>query len=544
MIQNLQWSIDPNTDQLSIQYDLSQGQVCQLLVSKNDGEETWLLELKEESTVLSFGETEKFPMPEYEETYDFYFGSYVDSPEYLYQGLSYKQFSMQREDMLGNELILECRDEGHNLYSLTWNETKGEHYEVQCYDESTDEWITVATIPNNGNRFYSTGHLARYSDFRYRVIALGGHTLAGGEYAATPAEVQMSTGPSLVYSTIWNLIDLEVYGDPHRGSVIGKAKKGSAFCILDEEDGLFCVRFGDSVGYLDSRYCMINLPEYLGDLCSYNIANSYASAFMVHGYEIPGITDNVVAGYEDVCLNEKTGEYLVPLLYPAAIKLEKAAFAALEKGYRLKIYDTYRPGEGSQGVRDAVEAILADPIPELPYVPKAVLKKDPDFVPEIPVLPVLSSGQPLTYKYLMTDNGRYAINYFIASYGSRHNLGIALDLTLEKVDTGEELVMQTAIHDLSHYSELSKNVANSKLLSSIMRGAGFGGLVSEWWHFQDDDAQNSLALKHLWSGVSPKCWMADDNGWRYRKANGTYYKDCTATIDGVEYTFDADGYMI
>jgi len=402
----------------------------------------------------------------------------------------------------------------------------------------------VATIPNNGNRFYSTGHLARYSDFRYRVIALGGHTLEGGEFAATPAEVQMSTGPSLIYSTIWNLIDLDVYSAPHGGSVIGTAKKGSAFCILDEEEGMFCVRFGDDVGYLDSNYCMINLPEYIGDLCSYNIANSYASVFMVHGYEIPGITDTIVPGYEDVCLNEKTGEYLVPLLYPAALKLEKAAFAALEKGYRLKIYDTYRPGEGSQGVRDAVEAILANPIPELPYVPKAVLKKDPNFVPEIPTLPVLPLGQVLTYRYLMTDNGRYAINYFIASYGSRHNLGIAMDLTLEEIATGEELVMQTAIHDLSHYSELSKNGKNAKLLSSIMRGAGFGGLVSEWWHFQDDDAQNSLNLKHLWTGVSPKCWMADDTGWRYRKANGTYYKDCTVTIDDVEYTFDADGYLI
>ena len=77
-----------------------------------------------------------------------------------------------------------------------------------------------------------------------------------------------------------------------------------------------------------------------------------------------------------------------------------------------------------------------------------------------------------------------------------------------------------------------------------MRGAGFGTLVSEWWHFQDNEATEALNLKALWNGVSPEGWKADNNGWRYRRASGSYYKDCTRTIDGVEYTFDQNGYVV
>ena len=102
--------------------------------------------------------------------------------------------------------------------------------------------------------------------------------------------------------------------------------------------------------------------------------------------------------------------------------------------------------------------------------------------------------------------------------------------------------MQTAIHDLSWYSELKKNNEAAKILQSIMVGAGFGTLKSEWWHFQDNDAKNSLELIALQQGVNPQCWMADDNGWRYRDIYGQYYVNCQETIDGVSYTFDGDGY--
>ena len=159
-------------------------------------------------------------------------------------------------------------------------------------------------------------------------------------------------------------------------------------------------------------------------------------------------------------------------------------------------------------------------------------------------LPVLEEGQTLSYKQLMTDNGRYGLNNFLAKGTSNHNMGAALDLTIEKTNNGKEMEMQTSIHDLSWYSEVKKNNQNAKTLRSIMTGAGFGTLSSEWWHFQDNDALKNLELKALFNGVTPKCWMADDDGWRYRRENGNYYKNTTKTIDGVKYTFDENGYVV
>ena len=77
-----------------------------------------------------------------------------------------------------------------------------------------------------------------------------------------------------------------------------------------------------------------------------------------------------------------------------------------------------------------------------------------------------------------------------------------------------------------------------------MKNAGFGGLTSEWWHYQDLDTVNQYNPAALWAGVTPECWVYDGIGWSYRCADGSYYTDRTVTIDGAEYTFDAGGYEI
>ena len=100
------------------------------------------------------------------------------------------------------------------------------------------------------------------------------------------------------------------------------------------------------------------------------------------------------------------------------------------------------------------------------------------------------------------------------------------------------------MHDLSWYAQTARNNANAKKLASIMKGAGFESLNSEWWHFHDVQAQNSLKPEYQKNGVTPDCWMADDQGWRYRRDDGEYYVNCTQTIDGVSYTFDAQGYLV
>ena len=148
-----------------------------------------------------------------------------------------------------------------------------------------------------------------------------------------------------------------------------------------------------------------------------------------------------------------------------------------------------------------------------------------------------------TYWELMNGNNNFSLGSFVSAGVSRHNIGVALDLTLEYLDTGYELAMQTDIHDLSQYSARAQNNTNAKELSDIMMSAGFTDLYSEWWHFQDDEIKNRLSLPCVNEGVTAECWMSNGFGWRYRYADGAYAINCTVTIDGNEYTFDSDGYV-
>ena len=144
----------------------------------------------------------------------------------------------------------------------------------------------------------------------------------------------------------------------------------------------------------------------------------------------------------------------------------------------------------------------------------------------------------------MTNNGRFNLGSFLARVTSAHNRGIALDLTLEKIDGGQELEMQSAIHDLSWYSAAYLNNDNAKLLEKYMTATGMRGLSSEWWHFQDDETREAIGLtSYLFKGVNMGGWTKDDRGWRYRDADGTIYKNTTVTVDGKRYTADADGYV-
>lgn len=529
-ISNLTWTSDANAKQVYVRFDLDENSTCRMYYMDNNGQLTLLDSLTEGQVTISFGDDQQFCMPGFHEQHTFAFDVYSEFDGFVYYGAVTDQFSVVREDLLGTELMLNCTDEGNNVFSFTWNETKGERYELQQYDEEVGIWTTIYEVPRDGERSYTTGHLPRYSDFKFRVIALGGQTLPNSEFAAVPDEVEVSTGASLIYSTIWPIQDLEIYSTPNKSQVIGTAPGAQAYCVLDQVDGLFYIRFEDGSGYIDSNYCMINLPDFIGDLCLYDITNSYSSLYKAHGYEIPTVTDEVIGGYEYV--RTANDDFLVPLLYPTALKLEQAAFAAIDQGYKLKIYDSFRPQKATKALYDQAITLSNEPIPEL----NTSGQKAED-------LPALKEGQVMTYEILMTDNGRYTMNYFLAAGGSRHNQGVAMDLTLVSLYNGQELEMQTEMHDLSWYSELKRNNSSAYTLSGIMETAGFTGLISEWWHFQDDDSKNELNLPYLWNGVNPEGWMADDNGWRYRSAYGEYYSDCTEIINDVEYTFDIYGYV-
>ncbi len=277
---------------------------------------------------------------------------------------------------------------------------------------------------------------------------------------------------------IWPVRDLPLYA-PDNMEQTGKfAEVCRGYRVLEEQDGNFLIEADGVLGYIDSRYCMINLSEYLGELCAYDIANSYQSLYRMHGHEIPGITGTVITGYEDI--RRQDGQFLVPFLYPSCRKLITAAENALADGYRLKIYDAYRPGAATEQLYQITESIL-----DTPLAPLETGTTD--------------EGQERIYRDLVS-NDTYYLSDFLARNGSSHNMGIALDLTLETLD-GQELQMQTQMHDLSVYSVLERNNGPADLLNRYMTEAGFNILRSEWWHFQDNETRDSLELEYVREGV-------------------------------------------
>lgn len=541
-IRDITWTPLPDTDQVAVALELPENCQGRMYRLADDGSATLSATLSSGRITLSFGENQGFPIPKDGEQLAFAFDAFRQGAGYVFHSRLSDPRYLVREDLLDDFLAIRVEDNGCNIYTLTWNETAGKHYELQGRVFGTEEWVTLATVTDDAPRSYTTPRLSSLVQMEYRVSCPD--TLPMLE---SPVTTVQASG-NLLYSTVWPIKHLPVYDNADCVTAIGTISRATAHCVLGMENGMFKIRFADTYGYIDSNSCMINLPDYLGDHCLYNITNSYQSLYKAHDYDIPEVTGSLVEGYEQVLLGQD--KYLVPLLYPAALKLEKAVLSAAERGCKLLIYDSYRPQKATLSLHDLTLAFSKTNVPQ----------EDPN-------------AKPMTFGQYMTDFYRFTLANFIASGSSRHNQGIAMDLTLVVTDpalflpgeedggamtatiptpdAGEEelpygpdgeLIMQTVMHDLTWYSERKRNNDNAKLLAEIMQGAGFVGIASEWWHYQDNDALYTHKPPVLYEGISAEGWVTNDGQtWRYRSLSGAYLTDCTAVIDGEMYAFDADG---
>ena len=141
---------------------------------------------------------------------------------------------------------------------------------------------------------------------------------------------------------------------------------------------------------------------------------------------------------------------------PAAEALKKVSDELKAKGYRLKIYDTYRPQRAVNHFIRWAEAV------------SDTLMK-PYFYPELD-------------KSVLFDQG-----YICARSG--HSRGSTIDLTLFDMSSGQEVDMGGNFDyfgRLSHpdYEEVTpEQMANRMLLREAMLRHGFNPLAEEWWHF-------------------------------------------------------------
>ena len=518
--------VDADTATVRLAWSGWKGDRYRLLLAAPDGTRTLLWEQEQIEAELRFGETPELPVPPHGESVRLIVEPLRETPQLRFLGLP-SEFAVTRNDFLGSALHLQCEETGENAFTLRWNETRGAGYQILRRAAGQSAETVLATFGPADERVYHTGHLDPCTEYSFRVVAF--HEPGAPEQgdAAEPDAVTVQTGPRLLYSTVWALQDIPIYAAPGGGEKLGVMRADTAYCVLGEENGYLQIATPAMSGYVDGGQCMIDLNDFLGPLCAYDISNSYSSMYRVHEYDIPKVSGTVVEGYEDVRLSYET--YLVPLLYPSAKKLIAAAETAAQAGYRLKLYDTFRPNRATRSIYDLTSEILSTPLPERTFHGERT-EPGPD-------------GDMPTYAQLMT-NQYFGLGSFLASSASRHNYGVAMDLTLETLGEGAELPMQTSMHDLSWYSSIARNNENANLLREIMTGSGFGGLSSEWWHFQDNEAYAAKRLACRWDGVEPVGWRLDDNGWRYRQADGSFLRDTEAQIDGSTCRFGPDGYLL
>jgi D-alanyl-D-alanine dipeptidase len=146
---------------------------------------------------------------------------------------------------------------------------------------------------------------------------------------------------------------------------------------------------------------------------------------------------------------------------PVALMLDKAQdrLTFLKPGLHLLVYDAARPLSVQQNMWDALDTI---PVKE-------------------------------RVKFVSSPRGK-----------SLHNLGCAVDLTLCD-DKGIPLDMGAGFDDMRliaypMYEEkylaegalTKEQLANRKMLRSVMRYAGFSGIPTEWWHFNAYSKKEAL----------------------------------------------------
>ena len=189
-----------------------------------------------------------------------------------------------------------------------------------------------------------------------------------------------------------------------------------------------------------------------------NILND-PSGFVLLADFVPGIIQEIryystynfigdrIDGYEEPC---------ALLTKEAARALRSVSNEMMVRGYRLKVFDAYRP---ARAVKHFVLWGLED----------QDVRMKPYFYPDLQKQELFSKG------YIATE--------------SSHSRGSTVDLTLLDMETGKELDMGSPFDlfgDMSHpdYKGITdEQYENRMTLRQVMLRNGFEPLDCEWWHF-------------------------------------------------------------
>lgn len=116
-------------------------------------------------------------------------------------------------------------------------------------------------------------------------------------------------------------------------------------------------------------------------------------------------------------------------------------------------------------------------------------------------LKIWDAYRPATYQQILYDAAEDKRFVAHPRHGSKHSRGAAVDVTLVD-NNGMELVMPTSFDafvaqaSLSHPSNIGQAKQNATLLKDIMVSVGFEPISNEWWHFDDTQWEDYPLTDH------------------------------------------------
>lgn len=184
-----------------------------------------------------------------------------------------------------------------------------------------------------------------------------------------------------------------------------------------------------------------------------------ASGFVVLADYVPSIIQEIRYHSSYNFIGERINGYEEPAAFltrEAARALKSAADELIVRGYRLKVFDAYRP---AIAVKHFVLWGIED----------QDIRMKPYFYPDLQKQELFAKG-------------------YIASQSS-HSRGSAVDLTLLNMMTGQEVDMGSSFDFFGEISHpdcrdiTEEQFENRMLLQSVMTRNGFLPIDCEWWHF-------------------------------------------------------------
>jgi len=176
---------------------------------------------------------------------------------------------------------------------------------------------------------------------------------------------------------------------------------------------------------------------------------------------VSSVIDDVAYDIRYYSPNNFTGNkingYKAPVAYMTKESLSALSVAAADlrkKGYRLLIWDTYRPQKAVDNFVDWIN--------------------NPNDAGDKTFYPSLKKSDLLKGNYIAEKSG--------------HTRGSTVDLTIIKkdgtyVDMGGTFDLFSEVSHPDYKKLTKKQKKNRKILHDAMVKAGFNGIDSEWWHF-------------------------------------------------------------